>query len=285
MNKEWGSMKGRHSIAVFIAAAGLLLTSLSGYSKTPQKPSIKNDKRSLRQAPRLNSNGFYVMRKGDSLIKVARAFKTSPEVLMFANKLKSEKIKIGQEIRIPNPPTPRAKEKLLKTAEDSLASNELFISSAASPLGVQNKMADAGTGEEPLRVRLVKAGFEWIGVRYRVSGGSEKNGFDCSGLVKRLFSKFNIDLPRSSREQYRQGEKIDRDKLEAGDLVFFSSGGDLPTHVGIYIGDNKFLHAARKAKQVIVSDLNKFWYTMRYLGARRVMNLWWEEPGSTFESN
>jgi cell wall-associated NlpC family hydrolase len=89
--------------------------------------------------------------------------------------------------------------------------------------------------------------------------------------VKSVFSKFNIELPRTSREQFKQGEKVDRDNLQKGDLVFFSSGGKNPTHVGIYVGDNKFLHAARKARQVIVSDLNKIWYSMRYLGARRVI--------------
>ncbi len=272
-------MKGRHFVAIFAAAVGLLIASFPGYSSP--KSSIKNDKRNSRLTPQLNSSGYYVIRKGDSLAKIARVYKTSPEVLMFANGLKSDKLKIGQEIRIPTVPTPRAKNEHLKMAEAALSANELSISSASPAQGISSM----GSGEEPLRIRLRKPGFEWIGVRYRVSGGSEKNGFDCSGLVKRLFSKFNIDLPRSSREQYKQGEKVDRDKLEAGDLVFFSSGGDLPTHVGIYIGDNKFLHAARKAKQVIVSDLNKFWYTMRYLGARRVMDLWWEEPGSATENN
>ncbi len=63
-----------------------------------------------------------------------------------------------------------------------------------------------------------------------------------------------------------------------GDLVFFSSGGKQPTHVGIYVGDNKLLHAARKARQVVVSDISKIWYTMRYVGARRVMDLWSDEP-------
>jgi cell wall-associated NlpC family hydrolase len=129
-----------------------------------------------------------------------------------------------------------------------------------------------------MRLQLVEAGFKLIGVRYRRSGGSEKTGFDCSGLVKNLFSKFNIELPRTSREQFKQGEKVDRDKLEAGDLVFFSSGGSHPTHVGIYIGNDKFIHAARKARQVMVSDLNKIWYTMRYLGARRISDLWGDDP-------
>ena len=130
---------------------------------------------------------------------------------------------------------------------------------------------------EALSKSLVEAGFKLLGAKYRFSGLSEKSGFDCSGLVKNLFSKFDIDLPHSSREQFKQGQKVDRDKLEEGDLVFFSSEGKLPNHVGIYIGNDHFLHAARKAKKVIISDLNQLWYAARYLGARRITDLWGED--------
>ena len=123
-----------------------------------------------------------------------------------------------------------------------------------------------------------------LGVRYRYSGTSEKTGLDCSALVRNLFSKFGITLPRSSREQYLQGEKVDRENLQAGDLVFFSSGGKTPTHVGVYLGNNQFLHAARKARQVIVSDLTKIWYDTRYIGARRIKDLWWAGPEGVSES-
>ncbi len=217
----------------------------------------------------MNAGNIYIVRGGDCLIKIARAFNTTPQALMAANGLKGGKIKAGQELKIP-------------VALDAVPKPEppLVANAAASDQQTQNQDAE----EQPLRLRLVQAGFQMMGVRYRFSGMSEKSGLDCSGLVKTLFSKFNIELPRSSREQFKQGEKVDRDKLEAGDLVFFSSGGNSPTHVGIYVGNNKFLHAARKARQVIVSDLNKFWYTMRYLGARRIMDLWWEEPESASET-
>jgi len=278
-------MKGRYCIATFFLA--LLFASVSGYSQNTDNPSKsptrhKRTTRSSRPAPPLNSDGAYVIRRGDSLYKIARVYKTTPEALMSANKLQSDRIKAGQELKIPAghgsaaKGTPKIRQALASPDEPS-------ISSGVSQPGDQNQAADAGT--QPLRLRLVKAGFEWIGVRYRPSGGSAKSGFDCSGLVKSLFSKFNIDLPRSSREQFKQGKKIDRDKLEAGDLVFFSSGGDLPTHVGIYVGNNQFLHAALKARHVIVSDFGQFWHTMRYLGARRIMDLWWEEPGSAAEEN
>lgn len=277
-------MKGRCCRAILFLAA-LLLISVFGYSKNAgnsTKSTARQGKAMSQPALQLLSGSIYRTRAGDSLYKIARIYKTTPEALMYVNGLKNSKLKIGQELRIPARPSGAAKDRAPKTLEAAADSNDLFISSADFQAGEPQKSVDES--DEPMRLRLVKAGSQMIGVRYRPSGGSEKSGFDCSGLVKNLFSKFNIDLPRTSREQFKQGEKIDRDKLEAGDLVFFSSGGNLPTHVGIYIGDNKFLHAARKAQQVIVSDLNKFWYAMRYLGARRVMDLWWEEPSSASET-
>ena len=96
---------------------------------------------------------------------------------------------------------------------------------------------------------------------------------DCSGLVKMLFAKLHVALPRSSREQIQSGKEVAMDQLELGDLVFFSSRGQTPTHVGVYVGDHQFLHAARKARQVVISDLNQPWYHKRFLGARRVIDL------------
>lgn len=246
-------MKGRSRIAIFFSIIGLMLVSfLPGYS---------------------NTDGTYLVRKGDNLTTIAKKFGTSPAALRAANGLRGSLIRSGQILRIPG----------LEAAPQ--IEKEVLSRETASPAVDASVLAalDSKPEEElPTRLRLVKAGFQLLGVRYRFSGLSEKSGLDCSGLVKILFSKFNIDVPRSSREQFKQGQKVDRSELEPGDLVFFSSGGTQPTHVGIYIGDNKFLHAARKAKRVIVSDLNKIWYTMRYLGARRISDLW-EEPATAAE--
>ena len=255
---------------------------MSGYpnnanspAKTPAKQ--KNVKTVSKSSADSNADRTYVIRQGDSLYKIAHTFHTSVESLKTNNGLKSAKLRIGQKLRIPGTHSPAPQSEPQK---DEVTSSQ--IEQYAKQYISQAKDSDQVSAEEdsPLRLRLAEAGFKMIGVRYRRSGGSEKTGFDCSGLVKNLFSKFNIDLPRSSREQYKQGEKVDRDKLEVGDLVFFSSGGPNPTHVGIYVGNNKFLHAARKAQQVMVSDLNKIWFTMRYLGARRIADLWWDETDS-----
>jgi peptidoglycan endopeptidase LytF len=276
-------MKGRRHIAVFFAALALLFVSVSGYAKTATdhaKSSSKTGKirHSTQPESDLKSGQAYVVRRGDSLIKIARDNQTTTKALKAANGLKGSKIKAGQRLVIPGSQVAAASKESRDTRVKS-ARNEQAAAQYISQLRSQNLISEDMS--QSTRLRLVEAGFKMIGVRYRRSGGSEETGFDCSGLVKNLFSKFDIDLPRSSREQYEQGEQIDRDKLEVGDLVFFSSGGTRPTHVGIYVGEDKFLHAAIKARQVIVSDLSKFWYTMRYLGARRIADLWWDEtePG------
>jgi peptidoglycan endopeptidase LytF len=131
-----------------------------------------------------------------------------------------------------------------------------------------------------LRHRLVEMALGFLGVPYRWSGLSVERGVDCSGLVKILFGKFHMNLPRSSREQIRAGKPVAREDLKAGDLVFFSSGGRTPTHVGIYIGGSRFLHAEKKAGEVIVSNLRQPWYAKRFLGGRRVVDVLKEDPAS-----
>jgi cell wall-associated NlpC family hydrolase len=276
-------MKGRSCTAIIFTAIALLLASISAYSKNTSSPPVssaehRKTKQASRPAPQLNSDNVYVIRGGDSLYGIARTFHTTVSELKSANGLKSTRLKIGQTLRIPALQNAATQNETQGNGGVSSSLNEQSVSPYISQARDSDQNSDTDSGA--LRLRLVEAGFKMIGIRYRISGGSEKTGFDCSGLVKNLFSKFNIELPRSSREQYKQGEKVDRDKLEIGDLVFFSSGGPHPTHVGIYVGNDQFLHAARKARHVMVSDLNKIWYTMRYLGARRIADLWWDETDS-----
>ncbi len=275
---EQESMKGRYPAAVFFAIVVLLCGSTSVYPKTgaqgasSAKPGTV--KHTSRQVSQLSFSGEYAIRKGDTLYDIARKYKTTTQNLKSANNLRSNKLKIGQIILLPAAYEAAANSEAAETAPASAAGNQPAKPDSPQP---EDSTLISENGSQPRRLQLVQAGFNLLGVRYKYSGTSEKSGFDCSGLVKSLFSKFDIDLPRSSREQFKHGEKVDRDELQAGDLVFFSSGGKQVTHVGIYIGDNKFLHAARKARQVIISDLNKIWYNVRYLGARRITDLWGDE--------
>ncbi|MCG3461248.1 bifunctional murein DD-endopeptidase/murein LD-carboxypeptidase [Xenorhabdus bovienii] len=110
---------------------------------------------------------------------------------------------------------------------------------------------------------------DWKGVAYRL-GGNTKRGIDCSAFVQRTFhDQFDIDLPRSTSEQQKIGQTVNRSKLRAGDLVLFKTGIYM-RHVGIYIGNNQFVHAST-SNGVIVSKLTDTYWTKRYYGARRVL--------------
>lgn len=240
-------MKSNRIAVVLFAAFLIILGSDYGFTAEPATNPLSNH----------NAILSHTVQSGDSLSRIARTYNTTIANLKNANNLKGTIIHVGQQLHIPILPG----------------------STVGAALTSLNQVP--GSGEDlknhPLRLQLVKAGVGMLGIQYR-RGGSKESGFDCSGLVKNLYSRFDIELPRSSRQQYGQGEKVDRGKLETGDLVFFSSGGKQPDHVGIYIGENQFLHAALKAEKVIISDLNKTWYAVRFLGGRRISDLWKDEP-------
>ena len=120
---------------------------------------------------------------------------------------------------------------------------------------------------------LLRRATALLGTPYRWGGESE-NGFDCSGLVGYVFkTALGIDLPRVSREMANSGQKIDRKALSAGDLVFFSRRGKRVDHVGIYMGDGKFVHAPRTGKDVMVSSLDTGYWSRKFMQARRVADI------------
>ncbi|MFI5366194.1 MAG: C40 family peptidase [Candidatus Binatia bacterium] len=109
---------------------------------------------------------------------------------------------------------------------------------------------------------------QFLGRPYRF--GSDYGAFDCSGFVRRVFLKVGVDLPHSAREQFTFGDHVSRNDLEPGDLVFFRNGRRHVTHVGIYVGDDKFVHAASHGGQVQVDSLDESYYAHHYIGARRI---------------
>jgi cell wall-associated NlpC family hydrolase len=106
-----------------------------------------------------------------------------------------------------------------------------------------------------------------------VWGGTTPEGFDCSGYVQYLYKKQNVNMPRTAWEQSKVGIEIPKDQLKKGDLVFFltDKSRNIPvTHVGIYIGDNQFIHAASKAQGIIISRLDSGSYANTFVKATRV---------------
>ena len=118
---------------------------------------------------------------------------------------------------------------------------------------------------------LVVNAMTFLGVPYRRGGTSASTGFDCSGFVRSMFEQtVGKVLPRRASEQAAVTEKIDKQDLKPGDLVFFNTMRQTFSHVGIYVGDNKFIHSPRPGKQVKVEDMRDAYWERRFTGARRV---------------
>ena len=127
-------------------------------------------------------------------------------------------------------------------------------------------------GTKGLRDEIVRTSENFIGLPYQWGGDSPEQGFDCSGLTMAVYQLNGLNLPRSSTEQYKLGMPIEREELEKGDLVFFSSSGAKKvSHVGLYRGDDRFIHAPGKGKTIRLDSLSNGYYDSRYSGARRYL--------------
>lgn len=110
-----------------------------------------------------------------------------------------------------------------------------------------------------------------LGVPYKKGGNTPETGFDCSGFVRHIYeTSIGRLLPRRAEEQALTTQKIDRNELNPGDLVFFNTMRRTFSHVGIYIGDGKFIHAPSTGKTIRIDDLRAAYWTKRFTGARRV---------------
>jgi len=118
---------------------------------------------------------------------------------------------------------------------------------------------------------LVVNAMTFLGVPYRRGGTNANTGFDCSGFVRSMFEQtVGRVLPRKASDQAAVTEKIDKQDLKPGDLVFFNTMRQTFSHVGIYLGDNKFIHSPKPGQQVRVDDMRQAYWNHRFTGARRV---------------
>lgn len=133
----------------------------------------------------------------------------------------------------------------------------------------ERRPALASRGLERRGAQIVQLAQQYLGTPY-VWGGTGQGGFDCSGFTYYVYRQFGIALPRMSDGQFEVGQAVPLAALLPGDLVFFSTYEPGASHVGIYLGGDRFLHASSAAGQVTVTPLSKLYYQERYLGARRV---------------
>jgi cell wall-associated NlpC family hydrolase len=121
---------------------------------------------------------------------------------------------------------------------------------------------------------LTAAALDLIGIRYKWGGNTPETGLDCSGLVRYVFQQVTgVTLPRTARDMSQMGEKVAPRDLQPGDLVFFNTRRFAFSHVGIYLGDNRFVHAPRRGREVEVATLDSSFWQKRFNGARRMVGV------------
>jgi cell wall-associated NlpC family hydrolase len=155
----------------------------------------------------------------------------------------------------------------------------------ASQTAVQEPVAvvqESTTRESPTLLQRASSsveatlnkGLDLIGIRYRRGGSSPEKGFDCSGFVSHVFREgLGLYLPHSAKAMSDTGEIVAKSDLKPGDLVFFNTMRRSFSHVGIYLGDNLFLHSPRTGTRVRIEDMSERYWTKRFNGARRIAEM------------
>jgi LysM repeat protein len=223
----------------------------------------------------------YKVVAGDTLPKIAKKTGVKMADLRRFNGIKGNKLKLGRVLQLTGtavascdvpaakPANDRLKmvsKELLNEQEYSDTLSELTEIDSDKPVDLAKKMEDRNkTGVTELK----KSAYTFLGARYRF-GGNSRNALDCSSFTQQVFREQNVTLPRTAREQFRVGDVVARGDLQKGDLVFFQTYARFPSHVGIYLGNRKMIHASSRDRKVVISSMDTPYYTSRFLGARRI---------------
>ncbi|AGL03355.1 LysM peptidoglycan-binding domain-containing C40 family peptidase [Desulfoscipio gibsoniae] len=193
-------------------------------------------------APSL-ANTYYTVNQGDNLWKISRMYSTTVEKIMSLNGLGSSTIHPGQKL-------------LVVPDGSNNAVNQTSQSSQAGTASQANTVQPVSRSGDRID-EILDYSRSFIGVPY-VSAGGSPSGFDCSGYTKYVFAHFGIDLPRTAGEQYNAGQVLSASEAKPGDLVAFKTGSYI-THVGIYLGNDKFISATSGKGVAIASVYGSYW--------------------------
>ena len=239
-------VKETHSDAVKKENTALATLSVDTVKYTIQAGAFKNSDNAANLTDQLESRGLdpYYFKDSSGLYKVRFGnFSTKDEAKNTAERLLRQKI--IAEYYIVNP------------------SDSTVMKSTSKP--------SAAAGTSYIRDELVKTARTYIGVPYKW-GGNSKAGIDCSGLTQAVYNLNGLDIPRNSRAQYGKGKAVAKKDLKPGDLVFFATnGGKTVSHVGIYIGNDEFIHAPSRGKNVSIAKLSNSYFAKTYVGAKNYL--------------
>lgn len=211
-------------------------------------------------------------KKGDSLRSISKKMDLPVEEIKSVNQLRTDHLTAGKRLILAP-----SKQLTEDDPEEEVGDDEEAPETAPEEGQAGKQVASESSekwkdqNERSFLVRIVKT---FLGVPYRL-GGSTLKGIDCSAFVKKIYEVFNVHLPRTTWEQIRFGKRVGKNELEEGDLVFFK----VPTrrasnrHVGIYIGNNEFVHASSRNKEVRIDNLDAPYFSKRFINGVRVKDL------------
>jgi LysM repeat protein len=200
----------------------------------------------------------YTVQKGDNIYRIARKFDIDLDKLKDMNDLGTDILKPGQKLFL----EPQA-----EPDEITMSNYEAILSQTQ----IEKEIKGLTESEEiSLKDKLILFARKFINIPYRF-GGNSLLGIDCSAFVQKVYGMIGVNLPRSAREQFHEGRLVDSEELSIGDLVFFRTYAPFPSHVGIYLGDNLFIHASSRGKRVTIDNITEPFYIKRFIGAKRVI--------------
>ena len=266
------------------------------YDSKTKKKIVKTTKKSKSKRLAKNStskkstkSSKHVIKSGDSLYSIARANNTTVAKLRKANGLKKgETLKLGRalslsgtkysksvkkkKIKMVKTKTNRSERKLAKTLSSVKFKKMARSSSKKSSKFSFSDILFSGSSKKQSS-KITKLAQKKLGRKYVWGATGKKNTFDCSGFTTYVCKKNGIRLPRRAIAQSKYGKYISRKNLKPGDLIFFDTSKrrkGYVNHVGIYLGNDRFIHASSAKKKVVITRLGKSFYSKRYKGARRV---------------
>ncbi|GFO54269.1 peptidoglycan-binding protein LysM [Geomonas sp. Red276] len=235
--------------------------------------------RTVASASSSTGTSTYKVKRTETLARIAKKTGVSVAELKRLNGITGKKVKAGRVLALREATPveesrPKVAKKLLLRHSDLFSEKdyEQSLQELAEDLGTENQVDLKKSAE--LKVdgvsELKKSAYGFLGTRYRFGGTSRISGIDCSGFVQKVFRELEVSLPRTAREQFEVGSAVAPGDLQKGDLVFFSTYASYASHVGIYLGNNKMIHASSRDRRVVISPVNTPYYRSRYLGAKRI---------------
>lgn len=240
----------------------------------PSHPDAQSKKQKNAEKPK-----SYKVSKGDTLRRVAKKTGVKLADIRRVNGIKGNRIKPGQVLALADasvaeePPHSTVAANRLQLVNRDLLNEQEFSDTLAEltdiyserPVDLAKSLEESSASVNKIK----KSAYSFLGARYRF-GGNSRTALDCSSFTQQVFREQKVTLPRTAREQFFVGNEVMRGDLQKGDLVFFQTYARFPSHVGIYLGNRKMIHASSRDRRVVISSMDTPYYTSRFLGARRI---------------